>query len=224
MYDFDHDLFLALNFDGGETIDRLMLTISDTPMWIPLYMLILWMVWRKDGVKALVIFILLLAAALGLSDIIAGVFKANGLCGELLEGFSPRWRPMFTPELEGLDITPDSLCKLRQLPLALQEAAGWTALPPKVHVPLEAVSGHYGTVSAHASTVVALAVLSMGVIRRRWFGWLMVVSCVVICYSRIYLGKHFPMDLVWGTLVGIGVGAAALWCYRRLRDRVCGTK
>ena len=46
----------------------------------------------------------------------------------------------------------------------------------------------------------------------------MVVCSVVICYSRIYLGKHFPMDLVWGTLVGAALGYAALRAYRRLGE------
>lgn len=86
--------------------------------------------------------------------------------------------------------------------------------------PAEAVSGMYGTVSAHAATIVALAVLACGAIRRRWFTGLMVVCSVVICYSRIYLGKHFPMDLVWGTLVGAALGYAALRAYRRLIRRI----
>ena len=61
-----------------------------------------------------------------------------------------------------------------------------------------------------------LAVLSASVIRRRWFTGLMVLSTLLICYSRIYLGKHYPMDLVWGTAVGIALGLAAFWAYRRL--------
>ena len=85
-----------------------------------------------------------------------------------------------------------------------------------VHVPVEAVSGRFGTVSAHAATIVALAVLSASVIRRRWFTGLMVFCTLIICYSRIYLGKHYPMDLVWGTAVGIALGLAAFWTYRRL--------
>ena len=40
----DHNLFLALNFDGGPFMDRLMLTVSGTTMWLPLYALILWLV------------------------------------------------------------------------------------------------------------------------------------------------------------------------------------
>lgn len=200
MYDFDHDLFLALNFDGGTFTDRLMLLVSGTAVWLPLYALILWLVWRQAGWRSTLLFLVLMLAALALADIVAGIFKHNGLLGGLLPGFEPRWRPMFTPALEGLDITPDSLRVLRRM-----AAPGTWA----VHVPPEAVSGSYGTVSAHASTVVALAVLSISVIRRRWFAWLMVACTLLICYSRIYLAKHFPMDLFWGTLVGAALGYGA---------------
>ena len=215
MYDFDHQLFLALNFDGGPAVDRLMLIISGTTMWLPLYALILWLVWRRGGLRNVIIFTLLMIAALALSDMVSGIFKHNGLLGGLMPDFEPRWRPMFTPALEGLDIAPDSLRKLRGLTPDSLAAAGiahdWT-----VHVPIEAVSGRYGTVSAHAAVIVTLAVLSASVIRRKWFTWLMVFATLLICYSRIYLGKHFPMDLVWGTAVGIALGWAASRAYRKL--------
>ena len=207
MYDFDHQLFLDLNFDGGPCMDRLMLTVSGTAMWLPLYALILWLVWRRSGWRGVIVFTVLMIAALALADMVSGMFKSNGVLGGLLPGFEPRWRPMFTPSLEGLEITPDSLRALRSAAVPHDWA---------VHVPPEAVSGMYGTVSAHAATIVAVAVLSCGAIRRKWFTALMVVCTVVICYSRIYLGKHFPMDLVWGTLVGSVLGYAALRGYRRL--------
>ena len=206
MYDFDHTLFLALNFVGGETLDRVMLTVSGTAMWLPLYALILWLVQRRYGWRNTLLFIVLMAAALGLSDMVSGIFKHNGVLGGLLPDFEPRWRPMFTPELEGLAITPDSLAAIRRADLP----GDWA-----VHVPVEAVSGRYGTVSAHAATVVALAVLSITAIRRRWFAWLMVASTLLICYSRIYLAKHFPMDLFWGTLVGALLGWGAFVLFRR---------
>lgn len=213
MYDFDHGAFLALNFDGGSCMDRLMLTLSGTAMWLPLYALILWLVWRRGGWRNVLVFTILMLVAIALSDMVAGIFKHNGLMGGLLPDFTPRPRPMFTPELEGLAVAPDSLRLLRQIDLARQ----WT-----VHVPADAIGGMYGTVSAHAATIVALAVLACGAIQRRWFTWLMVVSTLLICYSRIYLGKHFPMDLAWGTLVGLLLGGAALWGYRRLTRRWSG--
>ena len=211
----DHNLFLALNFDGGPFMDRLMLTVSGTTMWLPLYALILWLVWRRDGWRNVILFTALMIAALVLSDMISGIFKHNGVLGGLLPDFEPRWRPMFTPALEGLEIAPDSLRKLRWLTPDSLAAAGVTH-DWVVHVPVEAVSGRFGTVSAHAAVIVTLAVLSASVIRRRWFTGLMVLSTLLICYSRIYLGKHYPMDLVWGTAVGIALGLAAFWTYRRL--------
>lgn len=203
----DHNLFLALNFDGGPFMDRLMLTVSGTTMWLPLYALILWLVWRRDGWRNVILFTALMIAALVLSDMISGIFKHNGVLGGLLPDFEPRWRPMFTPALEGLEIAPDSLRALRMA----GTPGDWT-----VHVPVEAVSGRYGTVSAHAATIVALTVLSAAAIRRRWFTALMLFCTVLICYSRIYLGKHFPMDLVWGTLVGAALGWATYLAYRTL--------
>ena len=210
MSDFDHQLFLSLHFDGGPVVDRLMLTVSGTAMWLPLYALILWLVWRRGGWRNVIVFTVLMIAALALSDMVSGIFKGNGVLGDLLPGFEPRWRPMFTPSLEGLDIAPDSLRALRMT----GTPGNWT-----VHVPVEAVSGRFGTVSAHAATIVALAVLSASVIRRRWFTALMVFCTVLICYSRIYLGKHFPMDLVWGTLVGAILGWAAYQAYRKLTQK-----
>ena len=207
MYDFDHQLFLDLNFDGGPCMDRLMLTVSGTAMWLPLYALILWLVWRRGGWRGVIVFTVLMIAALALADMVSGMFKSNGVLGGLLPGFEPRWRPMFTPSLEGLEIAPDSLRALRMA----GTPGDWT-----VHVPVEAVSGRYGTVSAHAATIVALTVLSAAAIRRWWFTALMLFCTVLICYSRIYLGKHFPMDLVWGTLVGAALGWAAYLAYRTL--------
>ena len=207
MYDFDHQLFLDLNFDGGPCMDRLMLTVSGTAMWLPLYALILWLVWRRGGWRGVIVFTVLMIAALALADMVSGMFKSNGVLGGLLPGFEPRWRPMFTPSLEGLEIAPDSLRALRMA----GTPGDWT-----VHVPVEAVSGRYGTGSAHAATIVALTVLSAAAIRRRWFTALMLFCTVLICYSRIYLGKHFPMDLVWGTLVGAALGWAAYLAYRTL--------
>ena len=147
----DYPLFLALNFDGGPAMDRAMLALSGTAMWLPLYALIVWLVSRRYGWRGAAIFLAVMLAALVLSDAVAGIFKHNGLLGDLMPGLEPRWRPMFTPELEGLAIAPDSLYALRQ--------AGAPG-PWRVHVPVEAVAGYYGTVSAHAATVVALAVLS----------------------------------------------------------------
>ena len=206
MYTFDHDLFLALNFDGGDVLDSVMLAISGTAMWIPLYLLIFYLVQRRYGWRAMGFFILLLALAMGLADVVAGIFKHSGLLGDLLPMFEPRWRPMFEPQLEGLAITPDSLQVLRD---------GALLADPAVHVPMEALGGRFGTVSAHASTVWALCILSAMVIRRRWFSIVMVAVTLMICYSRIYLACHFPMDILLGAIVGTICGLSMFFLWKK---------
>lgn len=191
MYTFDHDLFLWLNFDGGVVMDCIMKAISTPASWAWLYLLILWLVWRKSGWRGALLFLVLAGAAVGLSDMIAGIFKHSGLLKNLWPSFPVRLRPMHTPELEGL-----------------------------VHVVKQ--GGQYGTVSAHAATMVAMAVMAIATIGRRWFGWLMIASVVLICYSRIYLAYHFPMDIALGTVVGLIAGAVALMCYRLAMRRKTG--
>ena len=188
MYTFDYPLFLLLNFDGGPVMDTLMKVVSTPASWAWLYILILWLVWRKSGWRGALLFLVLVAAAVGLSDLIAGIFKHSGLLKNLWPSFPARLRPMYTPELEG-----------------------------QVHVVKQ--GGMYGTVSAHAATMVSMAVLAIGTISRRWFTWLMIVAVVLICYSRIYMAYHFPVDIALGTVVGLVSGGSMLALYRALERR-----
>ena len=79
MHDFDQRLFLLLNFDGGPVWDRVMLAVSGTTMWIPLYVLILWLVWRRAGWRGTLTFLVLMAAAVGPADMVAETYKHHGL-------------------------------------------------------------------------------------------------------------------------------------------------
>ncbi len=190
MCTFDHELFLALNFDGGPVVDRIMVLCSTPAAWAWLYILMLWLVWRRGGWRALLLFAAAAAAALGLADMVAGIFKHSGLLGGLWPSFPARLRPMHTPELEGL-----------------------------VHAVRD--GGRYGTVSAHAATMTALCVTAIPAVRRRWFSALILVATAVICYSRIYLAYHFPVDIALGVVVGLLSGAAARLAAEAVRRKAC---
>ncbi len=194
-YDCDHALFLALNFDGGPAMDAAMKFISGNLFCGLLYAVLLWTVYRRAGARRLLLFVALLALALTLTDMFCGIFKHSGVLKHLWPSFPPRLRPMFTEEL---------------LPL--------------IHVPYPG-GGLYGTVSAHAATNAAMLLLSASVIRRRWAAWLCVIAFAAICYSRIYLAKHFPIDLLLGAAAGLAAGAAFAALYRwadRRMDRRMG--
>lgn len=64
--------------------------------------------------------------------------------------------------------------------------------------------GKYGFVSSHASNSFAIAFFLWLVFRRKYphFFWLLPYAAIV-SYTRIYLAKHYPLDLVFGALLGI---------------------
>lgn len=64
--------------------------------------------------------------------------------------------------------------------------------------------GMYGFVSSHAANTFALAIYLNLLFRDRLkgFGWLYLWA-VVISYTRIYLGVHYPLDIVVGALAGL---------------------
>ena len=189
MYTFDHDLFLFLNFDGGKAMDFIMETISGTVMWIPLYLFILAFVWYKFGWQRALGFLVCLALAIGFSDIICGIFKHSGPLKHLWESFPVRLRPMYEPAIQGM-----------------------------FHTPLSG-NGRYGTVSAHAATTVALAWFSALTIRQKWYNWVIAVLVILICYSRIYLACHFPMDILLGAIVGTVCGLSMFFLWKKF-DKV----
>lgn len=184
----DYPLFEMLNFDGGATLDSLMSAISGIVMWIPLYLLILYMVWRRWSWRGVVALILAVALALGLADLLAGIFKHSGPLKNLWPDFPARLRPMFSEGLSDVNI------------------------PSTNH-------GRYGTVSAHAATIVSLSIISAYAIHRRWFSWLIAVVAIAICYSRIYLACHFPQDILLGAALGAVTATLGILVFRAIAGK-----
>lgn len=190
MYTCDHDLFLWLNFDGGPVMDTSMLLASKPLVWVWVYLLMLYFVWLRHRWMGVLLFVIAAAIAIGVADIVSGIFKHSGLLGDVWASFPARLRPMHTPELQD-----------------------------KIHVLTG--GGKYGTVSGHAATMAAIALNSSLVIRRRWFMWMMIAVVVVICYSRIYLAYHFPIDIALGVATGLLSGATGWFFYKWSIKRWC---
>lgn len=80
--------------------------------------------------------------------------------------------------------------------------------------------GRYGFPSCHAANCTALMMVLGAVMRRRW-AWLVLAAYVLLnCYSRLYLGVHYPSDILvgaaLGALIGYAMGLLALYIMRRL--------
>jgi len=68
--------------------------------------------------------------------------------------------------------------------------------------------GLYGFFSAHASTSMVMAVFSSLIFRNKTYNLLVFSWLFLIGYTRIYLGMHYPLDVMGGWVVGAIIGYA----------------
>lgn len=75
--------------------------------------------------------------------------------------------------------------------------------------------GRYGFFSAHASNTFSVAVFFTWLIRSRLLSWALIVWSLTNCWTRLYLGVHYPGDILVGLLWGLMVGTAVYFLYAR---------
>lgn len=66
--------------------------------------------------------------------------------------------------------------------------------------------GSYGFPSCHAANSAAFAAFMVAMVRLRKFTLFIVIWAIVNCYTRVYLGVHYPGDLLVGAIIGSAVG------------------
>ncbi len=173
----DTEWLLALNGSWGPGWDTFWYGVSDKLIWVPLYLLILYLIYHRGGWKTMLVSLLLIGAAVGL---------ANELCDVLKDGIG-RLRPTRTPALEGL-----------------------------VHIVNGYRGGTYSTPSAHAANAAVVALFGALIIRRRWFSLPIAVWVLLVSYSRVYLGVHYPGDLLFGWILATSI-VLFFYCIFRLQ-------
>jgi len=170
----DHALFFAINNFNSVFFDHVMFFISEIYIWIPLYIILLWLSWLKyKKMLPLVIIIFILTVVL-----------TDQVSVHLFKNVFERLRPCHNPEFEGL-----------------------------VHLVNNKCGGKFGFVSSHACNTAGVATISILLLHKpfRWITPVVIFYVILNSYSRIYLGVHYPADVIGGLLVGIMAGFISYW-------------
>jgi undecaprenyl-diphosphatase len=71
-----------------------------------------------------------------------------------------------------------------------------------VHLVREYCGGKYGFISSHAANTFALASFTSFILKHKIYTFSIFFWAMVVSYSRIYLGVHFPGDVIAGAVFG----------------------
>ena len=175
----DQKLFVYLNSLGSETYDGFWLLITKQIYWTPLFLLLLYLIFKKLGTKQTLYLLLFVAVLIVLTDQIANLFK-NGV---------QRLRPCNNPEI-------NSFIRIVQSRTS------------------------FGFFSGHATSSMGVATFLYLIFKRDFnYFWLLFLWPLIFAYSRIYLGLHYPLDIISGYLCGAILGFLMFQLYQIAQKR-----
>jgi undecaprenyl-diphosphatase len=81
--------------------------------------------------------------------------------------------------------------------------------------------GEFGFVSSHAANSVSVSTFFILLFRKshRYVWWILIWP-LLFSYSRIYMGVHYPLDVICGAVVGIALGWLVYWGTEKLSQKV----
>lgn len=120
---------------------------------------------------------------------------ADGLADYIAKPYVARWRPSNDPVIK---YTVDVVGNYRETP--------------------------YGFFSAHAANTFSIALFFAFLVRSRLLTTVLVAWSLINCWTRMYLGVHYPGDILVGLVWGAIVGSSVYFFYQKIRYRLSPKK
>ena len=191
----DTEVLLAINGWHAPWADRLMWIVSEKTTWLALYALLIGLlVWKFPRPIETAKWNWLKKIPVWVIFVVLialSVGAADFIASGILKDWVARPRPSRVPELEGV-----------------------------LHLVNNYRSGQYGFVSSHAANTMACGLLFSLIWRKKIATIGLMLWVAINCYSRMYLGVHYPLDIIGGLVVGtiVAVVAYLFLCWTKVVD------
>jgi undecaprenyl-diphosphatase len=182
LIDLDKKLFIYLNGLHIDWLDPIMLQITKTQFWIPLYLFLIYLIFKNFSTRG---WLILTGAALA-------ILLSDQITSSLMKPYFERLRPSQEPSLQDV-----------------------------IHLINDYKGGLYGFASSHAANTFGTALFVWLLFGKKYKGMIFIfLWAALMTYTRIYLGVHYPGDIIVGALVGLLSGFAGFKFYQFLDRRI----
>lgn len=171
----DVQLLVFLNGLGSATYDGLWLFITKQSNWTPFFLVLLYLVYKKIGIKSTLYLLLFVTLLLVVTDQTTNLFKVT----------FQRLRPCNNPDINSI-------------------------------IRLVKPSNSFSFFSGHAANSSATMTFLFLLLKKYYrYAFLLFLFPLIFAYSRIYLGLHYPLDILTGYFFGATFGFITYKLYQK---------
>jgi undecaprenyl-diphosphatase len=181
LIEWDKELLIFLNSFHTAWLDPVMLLITKTFFWLPLYAFLIYLMFRNFKKET---WLILIGAGIT-------ILLCDQITSTFMKPFFARLRPSQDPSMAGL-----------------------------IHLVNNYKGGLYGFASGHAANTFGVALFVWLTLKPvyKWI-WVIFIWAALMTYTRIYLGVHFPGDIIVGATIGLCCGWMGYKASNHLRTR-----